>query len=156
MEIKQQISFMAHTCHWGPEQWPDVWGGNQWLSHSPAVVCRCCPDCNRPGPPLLCPSEAWPAAESSWGRNRRGGRRSKNVEGGSRSMIVICYFLLFLCCNFPWASVSRKCWSKGLNTCNKLMLHVCTRLWLFKNDCVLYIIKAVSLKCTSSSCKQTF
>lgn len=71
-------AFIADTCRWGPGRWPDVWGGNQWLYHSPVAVCRCCPGCNRPGPPLLCPSKAWPAAEFSWGQKQR--RRRKKVK----------------------------------------------------------------------------
>lgn len=88
------------TCRLGPERWPDVWDGNQWLFHSPAAVCRCFPDCNRPEPPPPCPSEAGPAAVSSWGQSRRGGgggRRSKNVQGGSGGMIVICSLLQLFC-----------------------------------------------------------
>lgn len=136
----QQMAFMADTCRWGPEQLPDVWGGNQWLSHSPAVVCRCCPDCNRPGPPLPCPSKAWPAAESSWGQNRRGGRRSRNVWGGCRRMMVIWSFLYSLCCYFPRTSLSRKCWRKGFKTwiqlasaleqLQKKQLYICVVLYI--------------------------
>lgn len=93
---------MACTCRWGPEQLPDVWGDNQWLAHSPEGVCRCCPDCNRLGPPLPCLSKAWPAAESSLGQARVGDQvteRLKKVQWNNSYPIFflliwsLCYFL---------------------------------------------------------------
>lgn len=134
MEIQQQIAFTIGTCRWGPEQWPDVWGGNQWLFHSPEAKCRCCPDCNRLEPPLPYPSKAWPAAESSWGRNRRGGeRRSKNVLGGGRKMIVIC---LFLCSILQGPQYKKNIWMG-----QPVTLSACSRLpWLSTHPLYLFHI----------------
>lgn len=136
--------FLATTCHWGPEQWPDVWGGNQWLSHSPAVGCRCFPNCNRPGPPLLCPSGAWPAAESSWGRKQRRRETVKECVGWERendsylplSFLSLLQFSKGYC---PRLILLCKCWCqrlKLLSTSADEQLHVNISV-VFINDCIV-------------------